>query len=132
MSKAAAAVLISRTMLSWLGVISPESRKGTSSTRLSTVVITGCPGCGTWPVTAMRTLRKRSPSSRSSPPRPSMMSLPPPPRRMLPEAKEVTTGTASVPSIWLRKSCRPVMRAMPSALSPPFSGPGTLISAASA
>ncbi|MNE95143.1 hypothetical protein D3C80_1931920 [compost metagenome] len=46
-SKAAAAVSISRTMLSWLGVISPDSRNGTSSTRLSTLVMAGCPGCGT-------------------------------------------------------------------------------------
>ena len=57
--------------------------------------------------TLTRASSQRSPSITSLPPRPSMMSLPAPPRRMLPLANDVTPLPSS--------ACRPSIRAMPAA-----------------
>ncbi|MNG94167.1 hypothetical protein D3C79_531680 [compost metagenome] len=56
--------------------------------------------------TAMRTLSHLSPSMRSSPPRPSIRSLPLPPSMMLPVAKPVVGNPASA-----RNCCRPRINA---------------------
>ena len=81
------------------GVDFARKHVGTSSTQAI-----DARDAGVRPVTLMRTLSERSPSMRSSPPRPSMMSLPSPPRMMLPEPNEVTPAPS--------RSCRPSIRPM--------------------
>ncbi|MNT44326.1 hypothetical protein D3C72_1808480 [compost metagenome] len=89
-------------MVSWLGLISPEIMRGISSWRDSTLVTLALP------VTCTRTLSQRSPSIRSLPPRPSMMSLPLPPSRILPAEKDVI----GAPKASMNSSCKPFIRAM--------------------
>ncbi|MNF82979.1 hypothetical protein D3C84_652910 [compost metagenome] len=74
---------------------------GTISPMVSKLAISG-PVPSTFWRTLMRTFSHLSPSIRSSPPRPSSMSLPLPPRMMLPPSKKVTPAP--------RNSCSPAIR----------------------
>ena len=93
---------ISRTILSWLGLITPENNKGAISAMLSTLVMVGCP------VTLMRTFSHASPSIKSLPPRPSKVSLPPPPIIILPPEKPVWPA----PSMPSNNPCKPLIKAI--------------------
>ena len=54
--------------------------------------------------TLKRTLSQASPSIKSSPPLPSIISLPPPPKMMLPEEKDVTPSP--------NRLCKPLIKAI--------------------
>ncbi|MNL06874.1 hypothetical protein D3C87_1275260 [compost metagenome] len=85
---------------------------GTKGVRLSKVAISG-PVPSMFCRTLMRTLSHLSPSIRSSPPRPWMMSLPAPPRRMLPPSN-LSSAVPAMPSAPLpalpTRSRRPLIR----------------------
>ncbi|MCY1218716.1 hypothetical protein D9M72_306650 [compost metagenome] len=81
----------------------PFSINGTISDMVLKLAISG-PLPSTFWRTLIRTFSHLSPSIRSSPPRPSRISLPLPPRRMLPPSKKVTPAP--------RNSCSPEISAM--------------------
>ncbi|MCY1444463.1 hypothetical protein D9M71_609360 [compost metagenome] len=76
---------------------------GTNGSMLSNVAISA-PVPSAFARTLMRTFSHLSPSMMSSPPRPSMRSLPLPPRMMLPPSKNVAPAAS--------KSDRPLIRLM--------------------
>ncbi|MCY1372673.1 hypothetical protein D9M69_598980 [compost metagenome] len=99
-------------MTSCPGLMAPDSMSGMRSRMLLTLRISA-PVPSSLARTLMRTFNHRSPSMRSSPPRPSMTSLPLPPSMMLPAANSSSAvpvmpsaPAAAVPT----KSRRPAMR----------------------
>ncbi|MCY1542017.1 hypothetical protein D9M68_777380 [compost metagenome] len=100
----------SRTITNCPGLMAPDIMSGSSWVRLVTER-NSAPVPSILARTLMRTLSQASPSIRSSPPRPSIMSLPSPPRMMLPAPNEVTSPSApNSGSRSLRNCCRPSIR----------------------
>ena len=99
--------MISRTIVELARIVGPSSMNGTIGVMLSKRrdLRSGAVEIG---ATLMRTFSQASPSMMSSPPRPIMMSLPSPPRMMLPVVNAVT----ALPSAASRSACRPSISAM--------------------